>query len=81
MSEDLRTPAQFEAAAKYVRPGDLDDAVRISADLARHADWLHQDLEAGIDQLLLHNVNRGQAAFIDAFGGKVLPQLRDAGPQ
>lgn len=78
VSEDLRTPEQFEAAAEFVRPEDLEPAVRISADLSRHADWLRQDLEAGVDQLLLHNVNRGQAAFIDAFGERVLPQLGNA---
>ncbi len=80
VSEDLRTPGQFEAAAKFVRGEDLEPAVRISANLARHAAWLQEDLSAGVDQLLLHNVNRGQAAFIDAFAAKVLPQLRDAGP-
>ena len=79
VSEDLRTPAQFEAAAEFVRPADLEPAVRISEDLARHAAWLQDDLESGVDQLLLHNVNRGQAAFIDAFGETVLPQLGKAG--
>ena len=78
VSEDLRTPEQFEAAAKFVRAEDLEPAVRISADLSRHVAWLCDDLAMGVDQLLLHNVNRGQAAFIDAFGAKVLPQLRDA---
>ena len=77
VSEDLRTPAQFEAAAKYVRPEDVAAAVRISDSLEQHVEWLQQDLEeAGVDQLLLHNVNRGQAAFIDAFAGEVLPRLR-----
>lgn len=80
VSEDLRTPEQFEAATKFVRAEDLEPAVRISADLSRHLAWLRDDLAMGVDQLLLHNVNRGQAAFIDAFGEKVLPQLRDAAP-
>ena len=79
VSEDLRSPEQFEAAAQFVTPGDLEPGVRVSADLGQHAAWLREDLESGADQLLLHNVNRGQAAFIDAFGAKVLPQLRDAG--
>ena len=79
VSEDLRTPEQFEAAAKFVTPRDLDPAVRVSADLSRHAAWLQEDLDAGIDQLLLHNVNRGQDAFIEAFGREVLPQLGKAG--
>lgn len=77
VSEDLRLPAQFEAAAKYVRPDDVAAAVRISDSLEQHVEWLQQDLEEeGVDQLLLHNVNRGQAAFIDAFASEVLPRLR-----
>lgn len=79
VAADLRTPAQFEAAAKFVRAEDVAGSVRISSDLQRHAAWLREDLESGADQLLLHNVNRGQEAFIDAFGASVLPQLRGEG--
>jgi coenzyme F420-dependent glucose-6-phosphate dehydrogenase len=75
LSEDLQTPAQFEAAAKSVRPEDLPEHVRISADVQRHADWLAADLEMGFSRLYLHNVNSRQSEFIDAFGEKVLPQL------
>ena len=52
------------------------DAVRISSDLARHVDWLRQDIADGVDALYLHQVTRAQAAFIDAFGERVLPELR-----
>jgi len=76
VSEQLRQPAQFEAAAAHVRPEDMREAVRVSADLQRHAAWLHEDLELGVDQVYLHNVNRGQRGFIDRFGEQVLPQLK-----
>jgi probable non-F420 flavinoid oxidoreductase len=76
LSQDLRTPAQYAAASEHVRPEDLDRAVRVSADLGRHREWLRQDLEDGADALYLHNVNRAQAAFVDAFGEHVLPELR-----
>ena len=81
VSEDLRTPAQFEAAARCVRAEDVAKAVRISADLERHVEWLQQDLEDGADALMLHNVNRGQADFIDAFAHEVLPRLRARSPR
>ena len=73
---DLRTPAQFDAAAEHVRPEDLRGPVRVSADPARHAAWLAADLELGFDVVSVHNVNREQARFIDVFGERVLPQLR-----
>lgn len=76
LSEELRTPADFEAAAAFVRPEDVRRAVRVSADVQRHLAWLQEDLELGFDQLLLHNVHPAQEAFIDAFGERVLPALR-----
>ena len=69
-------PEQFEAIACYVRPGDLDASVRISADPQRHLAWLCQDLELGVTAVTLHNVNREQEAFIEAFGAHVLPALQ-----
>ena len=72
---DLRLPADYEAAAKYVRPEDMRRLVRVSSDLPRQLAWLQEDLEMGFDELQLHNVHPGQAAFIDAFGEHVLPGL------
>jgi probable non-F420 flavinoid oxidoreductase len=73
---ELRTPRQFEQAAAFVRPEDLDGGVRVSSDLGRHAAWLHDVAAAGVDEILVHNVARNQRAFLDAFGARVLPQLR-----
>jgi probable non-F420 flavinoid oxidoreductase len=73
---DLRRPEQFEAAAEFVNPGELDNFVRISADPQRHVDWLRQDLELGFERLFLHNVNRHQEDFIRTFGEQVLPALK-----
>lgn len=73
VNEYLRTPAQFDAAASFVRPEDLDDFVRISADPARHREWLHEDFEMGFERVYVHNVGRNQAEFIDAYGADVLP--------
>jgi coenzyme F420-dependent glucose-6-phosphate dehydrogenase len=80
VSEELRTPAQFEAAAQLVKPEDMRDAVRVSSDVQRHIDWLHEDAALGFERLFLHNVNRGQQRFIDDFGARVLPGLRRARP-
>ena len=71
----LRLPSQYEAAARFVRPEDMHDFVHVSADLGRHAAWLHHYAELGFDRIYLHNVNLEQARFIDAFGA-MLPSLR-----
>lgn len=71
---ELREPAQFDEAAKYVRAEDL--TVRMSSDLGRHIAWLQEDLALGFERIYLHNVNRDQERFIAAFGERVLPALR-----
>lgn len=76
IAAELTMPAHVSEATQYVRPEDLDSSIRISSDLQRHVDCLQQDIELGFDHLYLHNVNRGQKKFIDAFGKWVLPDLR-----
>lgn len=75
---ELATPGQFEAAARFVRPGDLDGHVRISADPAQHAAWLVEDARRGFDALFLHQVGRDQRRFVETFGREVLPAVREA---
>jgi alkanesulfonate monooxygenase SsuD/methylene tetrahydromethanopterin reductase-like flavin-dependent oxidoreductase (luciferase family) len=72
---DLETVEQFEAAATHVRPDDVRGSVLVSSELGRHAAWLNETLAAGIDELFLHQVPKEQAAFIEAFGDKVLPEV------
>lgn len=74
MSE-LRTPQQFDAAGKFVKPDELDPYVRISADPQQHIEWLQKDIELGFDELILHNVNQEQEQFIEDFSETVLPTL------
>ena len=73
---EIPTPKQFEEVAALLGPEDLDRTVRVSTDLHRHAAWLSEYSECGADELILHNVATNQAAFIEAFGSHVLPQLR-----
>jgi alkanesulfonate monooxygenase SsuD/methylene tetrahydromethanopterin reductase-like flavin-dependent oxidoreductase (luciferase family) len=78
---DLEFPEQFDAAARYVEPDDVRSSVRVSADLGRHTAWLEEDMALGVDEVYLHHVGQDphQAAFIETFGGKVLPALRGGG--
>jgi alkanesulfonate monooxygenase SsuD/methylene tetrahydromethanopterin reductase-like flavin-dependent oxidoreductase (luciferase family) len=69
-------PSQFDAVARVVRPEDLEGGVRISADPRQHLEWLQQDIELGVSDILRHNVNREQEPFIAAFGEHVLPVLQ-----
>jgi len=73
---DVKMPAQFEAAAQFVRPDDVRDAVRVSSDPAQHAAWLAEYLEMGFGRIYVHQVGPDQERFIDVFGERVLPQLK-----
>ncbi|MDQ3694565.1 MAG: TIGR03885 family FMN-dependent LLM class oxidoreductase [Chloroflexota bacterium] len=75
VNEHLRSPRQFDDAARFIRPDDLDDYIRIAADPDRHLEWLRGDLELGFEHLYLHNVGRNQKEFIEVFGEHVLPAL------
>ncbi len=75
LGADLWSVAHFDAAARYVRPEDMDDGVRISSDLARHREWIHEDLALGVQGVFIHNVGRNQDQFIDAYGTDVLPEV------
>jgi probable non-F420 flavinoid oxidoreductase len=72
---DLDTAEAFEAASAHVAPADVAQAVRVSADLGRHAAWIAEYVELGFDQIYLHHVGQEQRGFLDAFGESVLPQL------
>ncbi|MEH3117657.1 MAG: TIGR03885 family FMN-dependent LLM class oxidoreductase [Methylorubrum populi] len=72
---ELRSPEDFETAARFVRPEDMHACVRISHDLGRHAAWLAELAEMDFAEIIVHQVGAGQDAFIDAFGRTVLPRI------
>lgn len=76
---DLRTPADFARATRDVTPDEVAKSVRVSADLDEHAAWLGAYRELRVERVYCFNVGRNQREFIDAFGERVLPQLRPSG--
>jgi coenzyme F420-dependent glucose-6-phosphate dehydrogenase len=76
IAADLVLPAHFEAAAEFVTRETVRDAVRVSSRIEEHVEWLRSDIELGVDEIYVHNVNRRQREFIEAFGNDVLPALR-----
>jgi coenzyme F420-dependent glucose-6-phosphate dehydrogenase len=77
VAADATLPAHFEELAKLVTDERLRESVHISSSLAAQTEWLGSLCELGISELYIHNVNRHQGEFIDAFGREVLPALRE----
>jgi probable non-F420 flavinoid oxidoreductase len=72
---DISSAAEFDEATRDVTPGQVRDAVLVSADLGRHAAWLEEFLGLGFDVLYLHHVGQEQERFIRTFGERVIPRL------
>lgn len=72
---DLRSPHAVEQIARLIRPEDFEGRIAASADPAVHAEQLRGYLELGYDRVFVHNVGENQAAFLDAFGRHVLPDV------
>jgi alkanesulfonate monooxygenase SsuD/methylene tetrahydromethanopterin reductase-like flavin-dependent oxidoreductase (luciferase family) len=74
--QDIRSPEDFAAMAKLVRPEDFRGRVLISSDLEQHRVHLQQFIDLGFDEIYVHNVGRNQTEWIKAYGEVVLPKLR-----
>jgi coenzyme F420-dependent glucose-6-phosphate dehydrogenase len=72
---ELSSPGMFEAATHHLKLEDLFASVLVSEDLGRHAGWIQEFLDLGVDRILLHNVGRNQRAFLEMFGHHVLPRF------
>jgi probable non-F420 flavinoid oxidoreductase len=64
---DVVLPSELDAAARFVRPEDVRDSVRVSASLDQHRAWIERDLELGFERVYVHEVGPTQMRSIEAF--------------
>ena len=76
ISWDVETAEAFDVLWKHVQPEEVRGSVNVSRDLGQHRAWLAEYAALGFDEIYLHHVGQEQQAFIEAFGSKVLPELR-----
>ncbi|PYF96765.1 F420-dependent oxidoreductase, G6PDH family [Georgenia satyanarayanai] len=72
---DIRSPFDFAAMAKLVRPEDFEGRMVISADPDVHRAEIQKYVDLGFDRIYLHNVGRNQREWVEVFGRDVLPKL------
>jgi probable non-F420 flavinoid oxidoreductase len=77
LSWDIEMPEAFDTIAKQIPLEAVRSAVRVSADLGRHREWLQEYAALGFDDLYLHHVGQEQGGYIKAFGEHVLPALKE----
>ncbi|MDQ4045140.1 MAG: LLM class flavin-dependent oxidoreductase, partial [Chloroflexota bacterium] len=72
---DIRNPDDFEAMAKLVRPENFKNRVLTTSNLDAHVEYIQRFIDLGFGEIYVHNVNRDQETFIDAYGKHVIPNL------
>jgi probable non-F420 flavinoid oxidoreductase len=75
---DIDSAETFDAVSEDVPIDRIRQVVNISSDLGWHTSKLAEYAELGFDEIALHHVGQRQEEWIDTFGAKVLPQLRQA---
>jgi len=74
---DLPSPAAFDRASADVDRSTITERLRVSSDIRRHLEWLHQDSDLGFERIYLHSVARDhQERFIAACAEQVIPSFR-----
>jgi len=78
MTEEVKTTELFDAMGDQVSMEKVKQVVKISDNLNELNDWIQELASFGFEKIILHNVNRNQEQFIEAFGEHVLPELISA---
>jgi len=75
MNADLRTPAEFEAASKFIRLEDYDESTPVGPDPEPVLRQIREYADAGFDHVVLHQIGPEQKGFIDFFAKEIAPAL------
>lgn len=75
VTQELRTPEEYDELGEGISREQVEENVRVSADLDQHVEWLREDRSLDVEKLVLHNVNANQEQFVEDFGEHVLPEL------
>lgn len=81
LGQELRLPADFEAACALVRPEDVAALTACGPDPERHAAEVRKFIEAGFDHVYIHQIGPQQQGFIDFCERELLPQFDVTAPR
>jgi G6PDH family F420-dependent oxidoreductase len=72
---ELPLPSHFEAAAETVREEDVAGSVVCGPDPERHRAAIQEFVDAGYENVYVHQVGEDQEGFFDFYEREVLPHL------
>jgi G6PDH family F420-dependent oxidoreductase len=77
LAQELRTPKVFEQAAALVDEETAVGSTPVGPDPEVHADSLRTYLNAGYDQVFVHQIGKDQEGFLRFYRDEVLPRVGD----
>ncbi len=76
VAQTLPAPRDFAAIGELVTEEMVASAVTCGPDPHRHLDMVGKHIDAGFDEIYVHNIGDGQEAFFEGWASEVLLQLR-----
>ena len=75
LSQELPLPRHFEQASKTVREEDIATAIVCGPDPERHRAAIQKFVDAGVDNVYVHQVGHDQAGFVEFYRREILPKF------
>jgi coenzyme F420-dependent glucose-6-phosphate dehydrogenase len=75
LGQDLALPAHYEAVAELVSEDDVAEVVPCGPDPDRHIEEISKFLDAGFEQVTVHQIGPDQAGFFTFYEESVLPKV------
>ncbi len=75
LSQELPLPQHFEQAAGMVTEDQVAQAVICGPDPERHVAGIRQFIDAGFDQVYIHQIGPDQEGFFQFYAREILPKL------
>ena len=77
LSQELPLPMHFEQASSVVTPDMLAESTPVGPDVERHVATIREMVEAGVDNVYIHQVGPDQAGFMKFFTDELRPALAE----
>jgi coenzyme F420-dependent glucose-6-phosphate dehydrogenase len=81
LSQELPLPSHFEEAAQMVDEETVAEEIVCGPDADRHLEGIQKFLDAGFDQVYVHQVGPDQEGFLALYEREVLPAARELRPR
>ena len=74
LSQELPVPAHFEQSADLLEPDDMAEIVACGPDPERHVEMIDRFVDAGYEDVYIHQIGPDQEGFLDFYRREILPR-------